>query len=67
MPITLTKEKEEQKEEQQQIKQHLSLGKKEAKMIIRIQDELMEHYGYNTRSQLLKELLRDAHTRINLI
>ena len=63
MTLTLTKEQEEQK----QVKQHLSLGKKEARRIIRIQDELMEHYGYNTRSQLLKELLRDAHTRINLI
>ena len=62
MPLTITAEKEEQK----QVKSHISYGKREAKKILRMEDELMEHFGYN-RSQLHKNLVRDAYSKISLL
>ena len=64
MQLTLTKEKEEQK----QVKSHISYGRKEAKKILRMEDELMDHYhfGYN-RSQLHKNLARDAYSKNSLL
>ncbi len=62
MQLTLTKEKEERK----QVKSNISYGRREAKKIIRIDDELIDHFGYN-RSQLHKNLVRDAYSKISLL
>ena len=62
MQLTLKKEKEEQK----QVKSHISYGRKEAQKILRMEDELMDHFGYN-RSQLHKNLVRDAYSKISLL
>ena len=62
MQLTLTKAKEEQK----QVKSHISYGRKEAPKLLRMEDELMNHYGYN-RSQLHKNLVRDAYSKISLL
>ena len=62
MPLKITAEKEEQK----QVKSHISYGRKEAKKILRMEDELMDHFGYN-RSQLHKNLVRDAYSKISLL
>jgi len=62
MQLTITPEKEKQK----QVKSHISYGKWEAKKILRMEDELMDHFGYN-RSQLYKNLIRDACSKISLL
>ena len=49
-----------------QIKVSISYQQKEADKLLKMEDELMEYYGYN-RSQLHKTLIRDAyrqHSRI---
>ena len=62
MQLTLTKEKEEQK----QVKSYIYYGRKEAKKILRMEDELMDHFGYN-RSQLHKNMVSDAYSKISLL
>ena len=60
MQLTLTKEKEEQK----QVKSHISYGKREAPKLLKMEDALMEHFGFN-RSQLHKNLIRDAYSKMS--
>ena len=52
--------------ENKQVKYHISLSSKEAKKVMKMENELMEHFGYN-RSQLHKNLIRDAYTKITFI
>ena len=49
-----------------QVKQHISYGRYEAPKLLKMEDKLMEHFGYN-RSQLYKSLLRDAYSKMSLI
>ena len=58
MQLTLTKEKEEQK----QVKSHISSGKREVKKKLKMEDELMDHFGY-----IHKNLVRDASSKISLL
>ena len=55
-----------QLKEQKQVKQHISYGRYEAPKLLKMEDKLMEHFGYN-RSQLYKSLLRDAYSKVSLI
>ena len=61
MQLTLTK-----KEEQKQVKSQISYLRKEAKKILRMEDELMNDFG-NNRSNLHKNLVRDAYSKIILL
>ena len=49
-----------------QVKHHISYGRYEAPKLLKMEDKLMEHFGYN-RSQLYKSLLRDAYSKVSLI
>ena len=55
-----------QLKEPKQVKQHISYGRYEAPKLLKMEDKLMEHFGYN-RSQLYKSLLRDAYSKVSLI
>ena len=52
--------------ENKQVKYHISLSSKEANKVMKMENDLMEHFGYN-RSQLHKNLIRDAYTKIAFI
>ncbi len=55
-----------QLKEPKQVKQHISYGRYEAPKLLKMENKLMEHFGYN-RSQLYKSLLRDAYSKVSLI
>tara|TARA_B100001250_G_C19601844_1_gene700975 strand:- start:193 stop:378 length:186 start_codon:yes stop_codon:yes gene_type:complete len=55
-----------QLKEPKQVKQHISYGRYEAPRLLKMEDKLMEHFGYN-RSQLHKVLIRDAYSKMSLI
>ena len=55
-----------QLKEPKQVKQHISYGRYEAPKLLKMENKLMEHFGYN-RSQLYKSLLRDAYSKMSLI
>tara|TARA_S200002703_G_C3706376_1_gene216975 strand:- start:546 stop:722 length:177 start_codon:yes stop_codon:yes gene_type:complete len=52
--------------EPRQIKKSISYGTFEKERIFRMEEELMEHHGYNF-SQLHKCLVRDAYRQLRMI
>lgn len=44
----------------------ISYQKQEAEKVMRMENELMEHFGYN-RSQLHKTLVRDAYRQLRML
>ena len=48
--------------EPKQVKQHISYGKNEAPMLLKMEKVLMEKWGYN-KSQLHKVLVRNAYSK----
>ena len=55
-----------QLKEPKQVKQHISYGRYEAPRLLKMEDKLMEHFGYN-RSQLHKVLVCDAYSKMSLL
>jgi hypothetical protein len=52
--------------EQKQVKVSISYQQQEVDKVLKMEDKLMDHYGYN-RSQLHKTLVRDAYSKISLL
>ena len=52
-------------EEPKQVKRTISYGRHEER-VLNMEDYLMDHYGYD-RSQLHKNLVRDAYSKISLL
>ena len=52
--------------EQKQVKVSISCQQQEVGKVLKMESELMKHYGYN-RSQLHKNLARDTYSKISLL
>ena len=52
--------------EQKQVKVSISYQQQEVDKVLKMESELMKHYGYN-RSQLHKALIRERYSQANML
>ncbi len=53
-------------QEYKQVKVSISYQQQEVNKILKMEDELMKHYGYN-RSQLHKTLVRERYSQVHML
>ncbi len=52
--------------EQKQVKVSISYQQQEVDKVLKMESELMKHYGYN-RSQLHKTLIRERYCQVHML
>ena len=52
--------------EQKQVKVSISYQQQEVDKVLKMESELMKHYGYN-RSQLHKTLIRERYSKVHML
>ena len=52
--------------EQKQVKVSISYQQQEVDKVLKMESELMKHYGYN-RSQMHKTLIRERHSQVHML
>ncbi len=52
--------------EQKQVKVSISYQQQEVDKVLKMEDKLMDHYGYN-RSQLHKTLIRERYSQVHML